>query len=198
MNVHITIYQHRLTVAKTLMYRWENSLSQNVHSAPHDRFWTWEFGAAPQSLCSVYAHAETLRCSSAGLDACPVFAACSFDRRCETGGSSYLMVGECPEAQGHRLAHPRQRSLFRTSAPQAFTRSGGARTFSRGWPEWDHCSRRGATHTCLCSGWTFLWLRSSFLVINSFILDRQWLQCSQTMKARRKKKVFSAFHSFFF
>lgn len=41
-------------------------------------------------------------------------------------------VGGCPEARGHRRVHPWQRSVFRTSASHAFTRSGGARTFSQG------------------------------------------------------------------
>lgn len=148
------IYQHFIILSlKKIRNRWycHNCLSEMSALRPDDWFWTWGFGAAAQSLCSAYAHAEPLRC---GKTAAPSWAPVASSQSlsggtfwCETGGSSYLTVGECPQTQGHTLVHPQQRSASGTCASHAF--SGGARTFSQGWPEWDHCSHRGGPQTDL-------------------------------------------------
>lgn len=122
----------------------------------------------------------------AGLGDCPALAASSVERRhrCETGGGSYLMVAECPEAQGHRLAQPRQRALFRTSASHAFPR------LPTQWRSQNTFTGVARVRPSLTQGWrarlSLLRLQialdqAAVLGYNSFILDRQF---SPTMKKK--------------
>lgn len=112
----------------------------NANSAPYDRFWTWEFGVALQRRGSAASTPMQRLCAAGGkklphrtgrpvLPSLHVVLMGNAD--VQEAAAPTWSVGGCPEAQGHRRVHPRQRSVFRTSASHAFTRSGGARTFSQ-------------------------------------------------------------------
>lgn len=141
-------------------------------------------GSAPQqSLCSVSTHAEALLqwtcCTVPGARPVPRMSLPGGTFWWRTGGSSYLTGGECPQARGHTLAHPQQRSVSGTCASHAlqwrsqniFTGVARMRPLLRkGWP----------TNRSL--GFKLLWIYLCFLAVNVFISPATQAQPCHTIK----------------
>lgn len=114
--------------------------------------------AAAQRFCSVYAHAETLR---HGRAAALAWATALRSPQAVSSGDTGVKPAAAPtwwsqSVRRRRVTDWRSHGSALSSGPphltpfHAFPRSGGARTLSQGWPEWDHRSRRGGAHAYRC------------------------------------------------
>lgn len=145
----------------------------NVHSALHDRFWTWEFGvdAAAPRLCSVYAHAETLRRTTAALGWAPVLSSLHAVLIGDTNGKQAAALTWWSESVRRlRVTDWRTHSSSLSSGPPHLTPSHAVAEpehFHRGGQS-GTIAHTGAARKLICEGCKLLWLRLSFLVTHLF------------------------------